>query len=218
VWSSVTAIPEAKEIIATTGNPCTTHNSDAELDAIVAIEWNTGKTIRKYTALAFDDGDCDFGEGAVNFTYQGNIYVVAGNKYGVEYALRLDGHGRNPHLAWSRRIAAADNNHNGGGIFMPPAYANGLVFVACGRPPDPSCAFGTLFALQAATGKIVWKECSHGVSRIMTPPAVVGDVLVIAEDNYVVIYDQATGKELWLTASKTAWGGAAISHGYVVVH
>ena len=115
VWSSVTAVPEAKLILATTGNPCSSHDSDAEEDAIVALDWNTGKTVWKYTALSFDDCDCDFGQGPVAYTYQGKHYVTAGNKYGVMYTVKLDAAWHNPKLAWSRRIALSDNGGNGDG-------------------------------------------------------------------------------------------------------
>ena len=100
---------------------------------------------------------------------------------------------------------------------MPPAYSNGLVYVIGGVPADHSCSFGELYALQAATGKIAWKSCTHGTGHTYSPPAVVGDVLITAENSAVVAYTQATGNILWKSGSQTAWGGAAISHGYIVV-
>lgn len=153
----------------------------------------------------------------MSFTYKGALYVGAGNKAGMFYMLRLDANGRNPRLAWKRQLAIGDNGKNGGGIFMPPAYSNGLVYEAGGPPPDKSCRFGALYALQPDTGKVAWQVCTHGISRIFSPPAVAGDVLLTAETNNTVAYDQATGKILWMQSSQTAWGGVAVSRGYVLV-
>ncbi len=100
---------------------------------------------------------------------------------------------------------------------MPPAYSNGLIYVIGGAAPDHSCPAGVLYALQAATGNVAWKACTHGFGHVYSAPAVVGDVVITAENSQIVAHEQTTGTTLWTSGSKTAWGGAAISHGYLVV-
>lgn len=50
VWSSVTVDAAEHAILATSGNPCSTPISDYQQDSIIAMNWDTGKTIWSYTA------------------------------------------------------------------------------------------------------------------------------------------------------------------------
>lgn len=76
-----------------------------------------------------------------------------------------------------------------------PIIWNGLVILQCDTQTD-----SFLLALDAATGKTVWKTerdeiPSWGTPTIATPPT--GPVLVANASNFIRGYDPATGKELW---------------------
>jgi outer membrane protein assembly factor BamB len=76
-----------------------------------------------------------------------------------------------------------------------PIIWNGLVIVQCDTQAD-----SFLLALDAATGKTIWKADRHelpswGTPMIVTTPA--GPELVTNASNFVRAYDPRTGKQLW---------------------
>jgi outer membrane protein assembly factor BamB len=211
VWSSVTADTQRGEIIATSGNPCSTHESDVEQDAIIGINWNTGKTNWKYTALESDTCDCDFGGGAVSYTYNGKDYIVAGNKHGTIYALVRQGNGVK--LAWTRRVAQLDSPHKGG-IYEPPSYKDGMVYFGPGLGVDNSCP--SVWALKADNGDVVWRVCLD--YRLISPAAITGDLIFVAERGKMLALELKTGRVVWQVSQPgDVWGGVAISRGFVVI-
>lgn len=98
------------------------------------------------------------------------------------------------------------NNDNRG-----VAYNNGMIFNAR--------LDGNLVALNAATGKVIWKTTvdvpSNGASMTIAPQIVENTVVVgvsgaeFAVRSHVDAYDQATGKLVWRfwTTEPTTWGG-----------
>jgi len=215
VWSSLIAVPRAHEVIATTGNPCPHGLSDNQEDSVVAMDWDTGATLWQYMAVPFDNCDCDFGEGAVDYIYHGQEYVVAGNKNGTVYALAPSKGGHGVRLAWSLKIAKS-GFLNYGGIFQPPTYSKGTVFVAGGPTPDGLCKHGRLYALRADTGAMRWSTCTP--VQVVSPTSTTGDVLFVETGSTLLAYSSATGQELWRAQqSGEFWGGVAISRGSVLV-
>jgi outer membrane protein assembly factor BamB len=219
VWSSLTADPDAHSIIATTGNPCgDSRVSDADQDAIIALNWDTGATQWRFTAVDVDEADYDFGEGAVILTYQGQKYIVAGNKAGMLYAVKPPKPGGKPTVAWSAKIAAPDNGSNGGGIFEPPTYSNGMLFVAGGAGSGEGCKVGVLHAFHVDTGQLAWRQCTGGTGKVYSPSAAVGDLLFVAHGQDIVAYAIYTGDPIWSAhLGDSAWGGVAISRGFVLI-
>jgi len=215
VWSSLTADPRRQEIIATTGNPCPHGNSDDQQDAFIAMDWNTGATLWQYTAVPYDDCDCDFGEGAVDFTYHGQEYLIAGNKNGIVYALTQLAGRHSVRLVWSLRITKS-GFLGSGGIFEPPTYSDGVVYIAGGPTLDGVCKGGALYALHADTGEVRWRACTSG--QVVSPASTTGDVLFVAQRNMLVAYEADTGRELLRSAQPGEfWGGVSISRGSVLV-
>jgi alcohol dehydrogenase (cytochrome c) len=215
VWSSLIAVPSAHELIATTGNPCPHGVSGDEEDSFVAMNWDTGATLWQYTAVHFDDCDCDFGEGAVDFSYHGQEYVVAGNKNGTVYALAPSKGNHSVRLVWSLKISKS-GFLNYGGIFQPPTYSNGTIFVAGGPTADGLCPHGMLYTLQADTGAIRWSTCTP--VQVVSPTSTTGDVLFVETGSTLLAYSSATGQELWRAQqSGEFWGGISISRGSVLV-
>jgi outer membrane protein assembly factor BamB len=224
VWSSMVADPDEQAVLVTTGNPCDAPEtapvqggaSDADQNAILALNWDTGASLWRYTAVSNDSGeDLDFGQGAVTFTDQGQKYVVAGNKLGVVYALTPPAGGKTPAVAWTRTISQAGFLGQGG-IFTPPTYRNGIVYVAGGPSPDGGCPKGAVWALRARTGAVLWRQCTAG--QVVGAPSITGDVLFVGQHLAVVAYAAATGKILWHGAiNGDVWGGVTVSHGFVIL-
>ncbi len=215
VWSSLVANTGAHEVIATTGNPCPAGDSNDQQDSFIGMDWDSGATRWQYTAVHYDDCDCDFGEAPVDYVYHGKEYVVAGNKNGTVYALTLQKGRHSVQLAWSFRITRT-GDLGYGGIFEPATYSNGLVFIAGGPTLDRTCSSGALYALQAATGTVRWRVCTSG--QVVSPASTTGDVLFVAQRNKLVAYEAATGHELWQVGQPGQyWGGVSISRGSVVV-
>jgi outer membrane protein assembly factor BamB len=214
VWSSLAADPDHHEVIATTGNPCPDGPSDVQQDSIIGIDWNTGATTWQYTAIPIDQCDCDFGQGPVAFTYQGRGYVVAGNKFGAVYGLRRSAAG-DARLAWSVRITGSGFVGRGG-IFEPPTYGGGLVYISGGPTLDGRCAQGAVWAFRPDSGEVAWRACTKG--QVISPAALVRDTLFVAQQGVLVIYEASTGHTLAnLPYDGSVWGGVAVAHGYVLV-
>jgi polyvinyl alcohol dehydrogenase (cytochrome) len=208
VWSSVSANPELHEVMATTGNPCSTHEAQGQEDSIVGLDWDTGKLLWKYQAIDYDDCDCDFGQGTVDAVYRGREYIVAGNKYGAIYGLSRDPSGGSPQLAW--RVTARP------GVASPPTYSNGLVFVPAGAPLDGSCRYGAVYAIHIDSGALAWRVCTG--SQVLSPSALSGDILFLGYTNMLVAYEASTGRMLrTFSINGTSWGGVTVSHGFVLV-
>jgi outer membrane protein assembly factor BamB len=84
-------------------------------------------------------------------------------------------------------IPDEDDEAFGGGI----AYADRMIFVTTG--------YARVFALNAATGELIWEERMPGPSRA-APSIADGKVLAMSIDNRVTAYDADTGEELWFHA------------------
>jgi outer membrane protein assembly factor BamB len=221
VWASPIALSEQHAVVMATGNPCSSVNglapaSDLEQDSIVAVDWDTGATRWAYTAINPDPCDCDFGGGPVNYTYGGQQYFVAGNKFGTVYALRLQGN--SVQLAWSQHIATVSHS-SVSGITQPPTYADGTVFVAGnnGNSGNSGSCAGAVWALAADTGALRWQACTPRPT--VAAGAISGDVYFNASFGSVVAYQAKTGDVLWHVDLPGAdvYGGVTISHGALLV-
>jgi outer membrane protein assembly factor BamB len=228
VWSSLSANPDAHEVIATTGNPCDFAVGkqpqggavDEQQDSIVGLDWDTGELRWTYNAVGdYDNDDLDFGEGPVDFSYQGQEYVVAGNKHGDIFGLIVAPSRQSVQLAWKKNISGA-GTLNVGGVFQPPTYSNGIVYISGGPTTDGACR-GALWAFKADTGAALWHQCTAG--QVVSASAITGGVLFVAQRGVLVGYDAVGGRMLWQASLKQTksgditWGGIAISHGYLVI-
>lgn len=215
VWSSFTADPAAHTLVVTTGNPCPWGPVTYESDSILGLNWDSGQTLWQYQAIAQDNCDCDFGEGAVIYTYNGQQYMVAGSKYGAVYAIHPPTTaGGAPTLAWTANITFPGFIGTGG-IFQPPAYSSGLVFFAGGPTLDNACPVGAIHAFRADTGALVWRDCTP--SQAIGSGAISGDLLFVPYQGQIIAYQLTTGKQIWSAKQDgEVWGGVAISRGFVV--
>jgi eukaryotic-like serine/threonine-protein kinase len=101
---------------------------------------------------------------------------------------------------WSR------STPGGQSVATAPAVANGIVYVG---------AVGTLYALDAITGKIRWKLRSPGS---FGSPAVANGVVFAATDDTLYARDAATGKRKWsFQPGATSLSTPALAGGMVYV-
>jgi outer membrane protein assembly factor BamB len=115
--------------------------------------------------------------------------IVAG---GVVYAMDAKGYitahsaANIDKILWTNRSAVTDDDENllGGGLGLD----NGRLFVTSGR--------GKLFAVNAATGKELWKQ-ALGVSLRAAPKAGGGKVYALSVDNQLFAFDAEKGTLLW---------------------
>ncbi|MGH2487577.1 MAG: PQQ-binding-like beta-propeller repeat protein [Ktedonobacterales bacterium] len=216
IWSSIEADPSSRTVIITTGNPCPQGPSIAEDDSIIGLNWDTGARLWQFAAIEHDNCDCDFGQGAVVFVYNGKKYVVAGSKSGVEYAISppaTPDHAPTP--LWSLRLTGA-GYLGSGGVYQPPTYHDGLLFFDGGPTPDGVCPRAALWAVDAETGAPRWRHCMADQS--VGPTALSNDILFASDTHSLKAYQAQSGKLLWETPiAGPLWGGIAIAHGTVVI-
>jgi polyvinyl alcohol dehydrogenase (cytochrome) len=134
----------------------------------------------------------------------GKQILVQGQKSAEVHGLDPDQNGK---IIWSTRIGIGGA---GGGIQWGIAAGDGLVFAGLGESPrgaQAAAAKTGLFAIDPATGKIVWNEpaprpscagqrgCS--VSQKSPPTAIPGVVFSPSMDGHVRAHDTKTGKIIW---------------------
>jgi outer membrane protein assembly factor BamB len=132
-------------------------------------------------------------------TITGNLLYV-GATDGYVYALDIS---KNMALAWRTRIASgaavgtplAGVDTSDVEISSSPAVANGAVYIGS---PDHN-----LYALDATTGKVLWKYATGDVISFTSPAVANGIVYVGSDDKALHAVDAATGKGVW----KYATGG-----------
>jgi polyvinyl alcohol dehydrogenase (cytochrome) len=233
VWSTPTFDNKRNLLYIATGDNYSNPPSKTS-DAVLALDAKTGKIVwsRQLTAndvynIGCDTGnkknceagkgnDFDFGQPPILVSLaNGKRALVIGQKSGVVHALDPDAEGK---PLWSRRVAKGGKL---GGIQWGSAAANGRVFVAVsdialsGVHDDSSPSGfrlvlnpeqgGGLFALDAATGQIVWsakppscegrKLCSPAQSAPVT--AIPGAVLSGSVDGHLRAYAADDGAVLW---------------------
>jgi len=217
IWSSPTIDLKRKLLYVATGNGY----SDPDIktaDAVVAMDLETGKI--KWTEQASPDmfnwdcggrrgssGNCpanpgedvDFGSSPILVSTGGHDLLIAGQKSGVVHAFDPE---RNGKIVWQTRIGKGGKL---GGILWGMAAAGGLVFAPLSDmgTPDP----GGLFALDPATGKVVWQTpppkppcagqrgCS--AAQLAPPTAIPGVVFSASMDGHLRAYRSADGRIVW---------------------
>lgn len=162
-----------------------------------------------YCPARADDEALDFDIGATAnlFTVGGRTVVGFGQKNGVYQALDA-GTGR---TVWERRLSTpdlGDADPGGGGVEWGSSYDGTHIYVTTWRP-EPT---GTLFALDPATGAVVWRtdapaagcstggaaagtECFRGFTAAASSTP--GLVHVGTADGKMRVFAADTGRQLW---------------------
>lgn len=220
IWDSATIDVKRRLIYVTTGNGY----SDPDIktaDAIVAFDLSTGDL--RWSQQATPDmfnwdcgpggggGNCpvnhgpdqDFGASAVLLDAgKGKQLLVAGQKSGVVHAFDPDQNGK---IVWQTRIGKGGTL---GGILWGIAGHNGKAYVPLSdldrQNPESG---GGMYAIDAATGRILWKTpapkptclgtpgCS--AAQLAPPSLIEGVVFAGSMDGHVRAYDMASGRIVW---------------------
>jgi polyvinyl alcohol dehydrogenase (cytochrome) len=220
IWGSPTIDLKRKLVYVMTGNGY----SDPDIktaDAIMALDLKTGKV--RWSQQATPDmfnwdcgsreggGNCpvnhgpdeDFGSSAVLLDAGGGKQVlIAGQKTGVVHAFDPDQNGK---IVWQTRVGKGSVL---GGVLWGIAGHKGVAYVPLSdmdrRNPESG---GTMTALDAANGKILWTtpppkpECLGKpgcTAALLAPPSLIdGVVFAGSMDGHLRGFEMATGKIIW---------------------
>jgi outer membrane protein assembly factor BamB len=210
-------------------------------DSLVVLSGPTGKLIWHDQVTKHDVRDYDFHLSPVLATAGGRKLVIGGGKAGRIVAWDRATHARR----WTRAVGTHLHDlgplpptkvkvcpgHLGGAL-TGMAYADGLIFVPvvelCSRAEsaitspsafarDPAEGKGVLYALDATTGKTVWRR------QLRSAPfgcaTVARDAVILPTyDGHLTVYAARTGRTLWRT-QLTAGNNScpAVSGGLLVV-
>jgi polyvinyl alcohol dehydrogenase (cytochrome) len=223
IWSSPTLDLKRKLVYVAAGNGYSGPDIKTA-DAVIAMDMETGriKWSRQTAPDMFNWGcagrngstgncpenagtDVDLGGSPILLDIGGGKQMlVQGQKSAEVHGLDPDQDGK---IVWSTRIGIGGA---GGGIQWGIAAGDGLVFAGLGESPrgaEAATARTGLFAIDPATGKIVWnapapvpgcagkRGCS--VSQKSPPSAIPGVVFSPSMDGHVRAHDTRTGKIIW---------------------
>jgi outer membrane protein assembly factor BamB len=190
-------------------------------DSLLVLDGSTGTLLWHDQVTRHDVRDYDFQLSPVLATVGGRPVVVGAGKAGRVVAWNRTTHER----IWSRAVGTHLHDLGPlptrpttvcpgflGGVLTPMAYAHGLLYVPvvelCSRESatttpnafarSPAEGKGVLYALDAATGKTVWRR------RLASPPfgcaTVARDAVVVPTyDGHLAVYDAKSGHTVWRT-------------------
>jgi polyvinyl alcohol dehydrogenase (cytochrome) len=180
VWASASADPARKHIYVGTGNSYEEPTAPLA-DSIVAIDYTTGKiawsqqfTHRDVYNIPNANGatgpDADVGSTPTLWSSKTLDLVGAGDKAGTFHALNRD----TGKIVWERKLTPGGGS---GGVIGGSAYAAGRIYVASNvEAAEPAPTVSTMFALNAATGKVLWRS---NMQMLVTGPATVAGRVVL---------------------------------------
>jgi polyvinyl alcohol dehydrogenase (cytochrome) len=219
VWSTAGYDPDRGVIFVGTGDtnqpgsggpgsPSERAGLDLPLaDGVLAIEQSTGDMVWFYK-LGEEDlrRDFDVGAGPNLFTVDGRDVVGAGGKSGDYVLLDRD----TGEEIWKTHLTEGSPL---GGVMSTAAVADGVIYVAS----NDAGARGTVFALDAASGSIIWGQ--EFTSPIIGSVSLANDVLYRGTfGGEVVAMDADDGSVLWSHGlDAPVVGGIAIANGMIYV-
>lgn len=234
VWSSVSADPAARLLVATSGNNYT-GEAGPHSDSIFALDLDTGRLIWNtqvrendlHTGLNPQGPDYGFGTNPILFEAvvdgEKRQLVGAGEKSGIFWV--VDRH-TGAHV-WSR--AVSEGSYIVGGILNNGAYDGTRIIVAGNNGtsdgPGSEPASGeswwpaveptsVLMALDPGNGNVLWER--QLPSWVWAPITIANGVGFVAAETSIQAFDVETGeKRFSMQTEGTITSGAAISHGRV---
>jgi polyvinyl alcohol dehydrogenase (cytochrome) len=206
-WSTASASMEDGLVFGGTGNNYGPPATDSS-DSIIAFDWNTGEIKWKFQVVMndtfpgnFSAPDSDFGNNPV--LYEAMVggaatkMVADGTKYGNVVALKRMG----GEMVWKRDLCKMGSADGNSGMFTNFSYSGKSIVAACNEAGP-----ATLYALDAATGDVLWMRALMG--RVWGRMAFANGVGVVGTGESVEIFDVDTGAVIKSFPSK---GGTVAS-------
>ncbi|GIU88629.1 MAG: cytochrome CBB3 [Acidimicrobiia bacterium] len=224
VWSSAAIDRSRRTLYIGTGNTYE-HPAAPWSDALMAIDYRTGavRWVRQFTAgdvyVIFrpppQGPDADIGASPNLFRIGDRDVVGVGDKAGVYAVLDRD----TGETVWARQLPTGSHL---GGIMTTAAYHDGRIYVSSNRWADhvdfhDPGNVSTTYALDAATGAIVWQtdlpSATFGAltyaNGVVFQPTITGTVYA---------FDAADGSVLWSARpGADLGGGVSVAGGKVFV-
>ena len=195
VWGTPAIDVQTNTIFLDTGNGDTLDfNPDNLSESMVSLDASTLQVKSFFRLPANEAGeDFDWGSSPILFTAPNGARIVAASgKDGVLYALRQD----DLSLAWKLQMATGcDNPEAGCGSLSTPAFDGTTLFAGAGQPDPNGFALGSVYAINPASGQILWKRGTGGT--VIAPVTIADGLLFVPTTNELEVYDTATGQFLW---------------------
>ena len=198
------------KIFVTTGNPgSTTYQNMPYSEAILALDPTTLKVLDQWQVPASDQAnDIDFIGSPMLFTLSGKNYVGAENKNGYFYVLDQDNLAAGPlwkyYLDGNYQAVATDNDSTA-------CYYNGVIYTG-GAAVNGTKYHGSIDALDAQTGKVIWSRDTLGA--VQASVTCTSDLVIDAQGQTVEVRSMATGNTLFhYTTRNRIQGTPMISNG-----
>lgn len=178
--------------------------------SFVAVDAATGKVLWQDSSPGERIHNGQWGSPALG---DGRVYFPGGD--GVLYAFNpADGK-----LLWKLDCLAHEAKRSGDHLVATPVYVDGKVLIATGNNPEDGDGAGCLRAIDARSGKELWKLAGKEYGRSIANVAVhEGLVYAVELGGWVGCVEFETGKRLWRhDLLSTVWGSPVVADGRVYV-
>lgn len=211
IWSTPAVDRSTNTVFVTTGNGDADPSTHSWGGAMLGVDAES-LAVRAYYLLPSNlpDTDMDWGSSPMLFTAVGVEMVAATGKDGVIYANRRD----NLAPVWTQQLAVGCVAPDQGcGSISTPAFNGERLYVGAGAPDADEDYAGSMYALDASTGAVIWRKDLRG--PVLAAPAVANGVVFAATLAGVMAFDAGTGEVLWSDerAYGPAYGQAVICDG-----
>lgn len=228
VWGSPTIDGDADDLYITTSNASTCGTSEPYAMSLVQLRASTLTIVGSWQVPdeeAVADGD--FGSTPILFTaQQGGVsraLVGAVNKNGVFYAFERGALGKGP--LWRARISSspiAGCRQCPSGDEAAAAWDGLHLYVgSTSTTIGGKFCYGSLRALDPATGAFLWERCLSSAYRVLAPPIGVPGLVVASAGPTFFVLDATNGALLFAyqdSSKGSAFdGAAAVAHGLLYI-
>ena len=228
IWSSPTLDANAGELYITTSNGSSCDETEQYAMSMIELHADTLSIVGSWQVPASEAvADGDFGATPTLFSANlGGVsreMVGAVNKNGIFYAFRRGEISAGP--VWRAQISTspvAGCHLCPSGDEAAAAWDGSQLYVgSTSTTIDGKFCYGSLRALDPATGAFLWQHCLSSAFRVMAPPITVPGLVVASAGPSFFVLDATQGTTLFTyqdTGKDSTFDGAAtIAHGALYV-